>query len=67
MADLGDTLRPALQFGDLKQQREVAVSGMWLFLATEVLFFGGMLLAYFLYRAADPVGFADAGRATSDS
>jgi cytochrome c oxidase subunit 3 len=64
MADASVTLRPEPQFGDLGQQRATALSGMWLFLATEVLFFGGMLTAYFLYRAANPEGFAGAGRDT---
>ena len=31
---------PAFQFVDLRQQHEVAQLGMWVFLATEVLFFG---------------------------
>ena len=31
--------------------------GMWVFLATEVLFFGGMFLAYALYRHAYPASF----------
>jgi cytochrome c oxidase subunit 3 len=64
MSDAVLPLHPQPQFGDLRQQRETALSGMWLFLATEILFFGGMLAAYFLYRAADPQGFAEAGRHT---
>ena len=35
---------PAPQFADLRQQSETAQLGMWVFLATEVLFFGGLLL-----------------------
>ena len=38
------------QFVDADQQREAATLGMWIFLATEVLFFGGLLLAYSVYR-----------------
>jgi cytochrome c oxidase subunit 3 len=34
--------------------------GMWLFLATEVLFFGGMLLGYTVYRISYPQAFAEA-------
>jgi cytochrome c oxidase subunit III len=42
--------QPAFQFADLRQQHEVAQLGMWTFLATEVLFFGGLMLAYAVYR-----------------
>jgi len=38
---------------------------MWVFLATEVLFFGGLILAYAVYRHAYPQGFAEAARHTS--
>ena len=40
----------AHHFRDLGQQHEVGTLGMWLFLATEVLFFGGVLLALEVYR-----------------
>lgn len=40
----------AEQFEDAQQQREAATLGMWVFLATEVLFFGGLFLAYVVYR-----------------
>ncbi len=42
----------AEQFDDLGQQHESATLGMWIFLATEVLFFGAMLLGYTVYRNA---------------
>ena len=53
---------PALahQFEDLEQQREVASLGMWLFLVTEVLFFGGLFLVYSVYRGWYPADFAAA-------
>ena len=35
---------------------------MWLFLITEVLFFGGLFLAYTLYRIWYPVAWAEASR-----
>jgi cytochrome c oxidase subunit 3 len=35
---------------DMEQQKHAASLGMWLFLGTEVMFFGGMFLAYLLYR-----------------
>jgi cytochrome c oxidase subunit 3 len=33
-----------------EQQREAATFGMWLFLLTEIMFFGGLFMAYLLYR-----------------
>jgi cytochrome c oxidase subunit 3 len=43
---------PALQhhFADMEQQRNASSLGMWLFLGTEIMFFGGMFLAYLIYR-----------------
>jgi cytochrome c oxidase subunit 3 len=38
------------QFDDLEQQRKADTLGMWLFLATEVLIFGGLIAGYFAYR-----------------
>src|SRR6476646_7146251 len=40
----------AHHFDDAVQQHEAATLGMWTFLATEVLFFGGLFLGYSLYR-----------------
>jgi cytochrome c oxidase subunit 3 len=40
----------AEQFEDLDQQRDAATLGMWAFLATEVLFFGGIICGYTVYR-----------------
>jgi cytochrome c oxidase subunit 3 len=54
--------QPAVQFVDLRQQHEVAELGIWVFLATEVLFFGGLILAYCVYRIGDPDGFFQAAR-----
>ena len=56
--------QPAMQFVDLRQQHDVAQLGMWVFLATEVLFFGGLILAYCVYRYGHPAGFAEAARHT---
>jgi cytochrome c oxidase subunit 3 len=55
---------PAFQFVNLRQQQETAQLGMWVFLATEVLFFGGLILAYCVYRFMYPEGFAEAARHT---
>jgi cytochrome c oxidase subunit 3 len=45
---------PAHQFETLEQQREAATLGMWVFLATEVLFFGGLFMAYTYARFSYP-------------
>ncbi len=37
-------------FETVEQQREASSFGMWLFLLTEVMFFGGMFTAYLIYR-----------------
>jgi cytochrome c oxidase subunit 3 len=34
----------------MAQQKEAAVIGMWVFLLTEILFFGGLFAAYMIYR-----------------
>ena len=48
----GDTHNPALlhQFAEPQQQRDAASLGMWIFLGTEVMFFGGLFCAYLIYR-----------------
>jgi cytochrome c oxidase subunit III len=47
-------------FEDIEQQRGAERLGMWVFLATEVLFFGGLFLAYTVYRNMYAKDFADA-------
>jgi cytochrome c oxidase subunit 3 len=44
----------AHQFDDARQQHETATLGMWTFLGTEVLFFGGLFAGYAVYRHAYP-------------
>ena len=63
---MSGSARPLLaeQFDDIKQQRETAKLGMWVFLATEVMFFGGLFLAYTVYRYLQPETFAAASRHT---
>jgi cytochrome c oxidase subunit 3 len=53
---------PALahHFGSLEEQKEAATLGMWVFLVTEVLFFGGLFAAYSVYRSWYPEAFAAA-------
>ena len=50
------------QFETLDQQRETASLGMWVFLVTEVLFFGGMFMTYTLNRSTYPEVFGEASR-----
>lgn len=44
-------------FDDLEQQRETTSVGMWTFLMTEVMMFGGLLFAYTVYRWLYPSAF----------
>ena len=37
-------------FADMEQQRESATLGMWVFLVTEIMFFGGLFTGYLVYR-----------------
>ena len=48
------------QFDDLHQQKTAVNLGMWVFIAQEVMFFGGLFLAYIYYRAAYSAAFAEA-------
>ncbi|MGE5359031.1 MAG: cytochrome c oxidase subunit 3 family protein [Bacteroidales bacterium] len=52
-------------FDDMGQQREAATLGMWVFLITEVLFFGGLFTAYMVYRVWYPSTFGIASRELS--
>jgi cytochrome c oxidase subunit 3 len=65
-ASLNEPTQPlvAEQFDDLEQQRGAAQLGMWVFLATEVLFFGGLFLAYTVFRSLYPRDFAAASHHT---
>lgn len=49
---------------DAVQRRRIARLGMWVFIASELLFFGGLLFAYAHARLTFPNGFAVAGRHT---
>ena len=50
------------QFETLDQQHHADTLGMWLFLATEVLFFGGLITGYVIYRTSYSHVFAEASR-----
>ena len=47
------------------RQREAGTFGIWVFLASEVLFFGALILTYTVYRIGNPEAFAAAGRETN--
>jgi cytochrome c oxidase subunit 3 len=53
------------QFETLEQQKDTATLGMWIFLVTEVLFFGGMFMTYTINRHAYSAAFG-AGSNTLD-
>src|SRR3954453_5509027 len=48
----------AHQFEDAEQQKSTATLGMWAFLATEVMFFGGLITGFLIYRFTNPRVFA---------
>ncbi len=50
----------AHQFESPLQQYQSSALGMWLFLVTEIMFFGGLFLAYSVYRSQYPQAFAHA-------
>jgi len=54
----------APQFASVRHRDETAELGMWVFIATEVLLFGGLLLSYFVYRHIYPHAFMAASRHT---
>jgi len=50
------------QFGSPGHQRDTSAVGMWLFLATEVLFFGGLFVGFGVYRMYYTQGFVEGAR-----
>ena len=53
------TAHVAHHFDDAEQQFVTANLGMWLFLVTEVMFFGGMFAGYAVYRFLYPEAFRE--------
>ena len=53
---------PKLQthFHSMEQQLEASTLGMWVFLVTEVMFFGGLFMAYLVYRNMYPHAWVEA-------
>ena len=54
--------RVAHHFDTWEQQHEASSLGMWLFLVTEILFFGGLFAGYTVYRNAHHEAFVEASR-----
>ena len=52
--------RPAEPFVAWAQQREAARLGMWLFLASEAMMFGSLIMVAWFFRLRDPDGVAQA-------
>ena len=52
-----ETLALREQFNTEEQQKDASTLGMWVFLITEIMFFGGMFLAYTIYRSTYPNAF----------
>ncbi len=48
------------QFDSAEHQHSATQLGMWVFIAQEIMFFGGLFLAYTVYRFAFPTAFAQA-------
>lgn len=63
MSDSSESLREP--WPSLPRQREGAAFGMWVFLASEVLFFGALMLTYAVYRTLYQDGFYAASHETS--
>ena len=58
MSDSTHTPGLAHHWDDLEQQQEASFFGMWVFLVTEIMFFGGLFTAYIVYRTANQHAFA---------
>ncbi len=54
-------------FADAEQQMDAAKTGMWVFSLTEILTFGGLFIAYAIYRAWNPEMFHFAHKALNAS
>ena len=59
------SLPHSFQYASAHHEMETALSGMWLFLATEILFFGPLFLAWIYCRHWDAAGF-DTGAKQTD-
>ncbi|MBI2519824.1 MAG: cytochrome c oxidase subunit 3 family protein [Bdellovibrio sp.] len=53
---------PSHHFSTVSQEYHAGILGIWLFLATEVLMFGGLFVAYAIFRNMYPSVFHDASQ-----
>jgi len=63
VSDSGEALREP--WTSLRRQREAASFGMWIFLGSEALLFGALILAFSVNRVLHPEAFAAAGHETN--
>jgi cytochrome c oxidase subunit 3 len=56
--------RHASQFDNAAQQQQAGTFGLWIFLATELMFFGPLFFGYVYGRTHEAAGFAQASRHT---
>jgi cytochrome c oxidase subunit III len=52
----------AHQFEDIEQQHDTDTLGIWVFLITEIMFFGGLFASYTIYRSLYPTAFGATSR-----
>ncbi len=62
MSEHQDTVALQHQFDDAEQQFEASALGMWAFLITEIMFFGGLFTLFLVYVSAYAQGFAEGSR-----
>lgn len=60
ISNMAATPRVAHHFDNAQQQFESSKFGLWIFLVTEIMLFGGLFVAYILFRALYPEMFAEA-------
>lgn len=60
VSNLAETRHVAHHFDSAEQQIEASKFGLWLFLVTEILLFGGLFVAYIMFRTLYPEMFHEA-------
>jgi cytochrome c oxidase subunit 3 len=66
LANHAETLALRVQFDTEAQQKDASTLGMWIFLITEIMFFGGMFAVYTVYRSWYPDVFAIASSSLNE-
>ena len=61
-----ETLALRVQFDTEAQQKDASSLGMWIFLVTEIMFFGGMFAVYTIYRSWYPDVYAIASSSLNE-